>query len=72
MIVMLRSWLTPATGRPRPTRRIAQPLMEPLENRAVLSGSITANNGGLTPLVISFTLAQPKGSQFTQIDHKAF
>jgi len=61
MIAVLRSWLVPP-GRPRRTGPAVRPVPEALETRAVLSGSITANIGGLTPPVVSVSLPQPGGS----------
>ncbi len=62
MIAVLRSWLVPAGRRLRRTRPAAHPVAEALETRAVLSGSIAASIGGLTPPVVSLTLPQPTGS----------
>ena len=62
MITVPRFWHTSAARRPRRTRPTARPLTEPLEPRAVLSASITANIGGLTPPVVSVTVPQPGGS----------
>jgi len=62
MIAMLRSWLMPAGRRPRHAHPTARPVTEALETRAVLSGSIAANIGGLMPPVVSLTLPQPTGS----------
>lgn len=62
MLAVLRSRLTPTGRQPHRTSHAMRPLMEALETRAVLSISITANIGGLTPPVESVTLPQPTGS----------
>jgi type VI protein secretion system component Hcp len=59
LIGLLRSRRRPASRGPR---RTAWPFVEALETRTVLSVSITANIGGVTPPVISVTLPQPTRS----------
>lgn len=58
MIALFRSWLAPAR-RQRRIRHAARPLAEALEIRSVLSVSITANIGGVTPTVLSLSIPQP-------------
>jgi type VI protein secretion system component Hcp len=67
MITVLGSWLMPAARRPRRLRPTAQPLVEALETRTVLSISITANIGGVMPPVVSLTIPQPTNSRVQKI-----
>jgi len=62
MLAALRTWLKPAAGRPYRALLCVRPQIEALETRAVLSISITANIGGLTPPVTSVTLPRPMGA----------
>jgi type VI protein secretion system component Hcp len=67
MKAVLRTWLMPVRRRPRPTRPVARPVMEVLENRALMSSLNTVSIGGLTPPLVSLTLLQPKGSRVQDV-----